>query len=412
MVHVGACLARTETGETVLVDGAIPGELVDAEIAGRRGGVTRARTLVALEPSPDRVSPPCPYVPECGGCDMQHVAYDRQLELKREVLRDCLRRQHVEMPGELPVRGMTDPWRYRWRGEFHVVPGRSGIADAGLGFNRARSWRPIAVDDCLIHHPAITSALPELRDAVRRGATDQLAVLRLTVGAAGGELLVRPRPARALDPVALEAAALATAGGARWVIDATTLRWRGWSFRVGGDTFVQVNQSQMETLYGAALESLGTVTGERVVDAYAGVGVLSVALGDAVGEAGEVICIEANRSAALLGVLNARLNGVEARLRYLAQPVEAALGGVLTAAPVGAVLLDPPRAGCAGTVTALLALAGPARLVYLSCDPATLARDLRILATLGPYEVTRLELVDMFPQTHHIECVAALQRVA
>jgi len=194
MVHGGGCLSRTDDGDHVLVDGAIPGELVDVELTRRRGGAWWARTDVVLEPSPHRVTPPCPYVPECGGCNLQHVAYPQQLELKRGIVEDAMRRQGVELPAAVAVHGMDDPWRYRRRGEFHVVPGRDGMRDAGLGFNRARSWTAIAVDDCLIHDTAITESLELLRTAIARGADDRLGVLHLTAGDGGEELLIRPRP--------------------------------------------------------------------------------------------------------------------------------------------------------------------------------------------------------------------------
>jgi 23S rRNA (uracil1939-C5)-methyltransferase len=414
MVHGGSCLARMEDGAlegepggTVLVDGAIPGELVEALVHGKRGGVWRARVVEVLEPSPDRVVPPCPYVPDCGGCDLQHVAYERQLNLKREVVRDAMRRQGVSLPDELPVHGMTDPWRYRRRGEFHVVPGPAGFADAGLGFNRARSWRPIAVDDCLIHHPTIAASLPALRTLVRRGGRDGLTVLQLTVGGGGRDLLVHARPQAALDPAILDELALEAGDAVAWHTGAVSVQWGGREFRVQPDTFVQVNAEQMEVLYARVLDALGDLEGRRLVDAYAGIGTLGIAL--AAGGA-EVLCIEESRDSARLGLLNARLNGVEERVRYVARPVEQALSAIAGAGAVDAAVLDPPRAGCASSVTGWLALAGPPRLVYVSCDPASLARDLRLLCELGPYRVDRLELVDMFPQTHHVECVATLAR--
>jgi 23S rRNA (uracil1939-C5)-methyltransferase len=414
MVHGGACLARVEggviegeRGDTVLVDGAIPGELVEVRVHGRRGGVWRARVTEVLEPSPDRVTPPCRYVPECGGCDLQHATYPRQLALKREVVLDAMRRQHVAVPEEVPVHGMDDPWRYRRRGEFHVVRGAEGMGDARLGFNRARSWKPIAVDDCLIHHPTITSSLPALCTLVQRGGADDLSVLHLTVGGGGRDLLVCARPAGGVDPAVLDQLALGAGDEVAWHTGAVSVEWRGREFRVEPETFVQVNQAQMEVLYDRVLDALGELEGRHLVDAYAGIGILSTALAAA---GAEVVCVEESHSSARLGLLNARLNGVEERLRYIARPVEQALGGLSTTTAFDAAVLDPPRAGCASTVTGWLALAGPPQIVYVSCDPATLARDLRLLSVLGPYVVERLELVDMFPQTHHVEALASLRR--
>ena len=142
--------------------------------------------------------------------------------------------------------------------------------------------------------------------------------------------------------------------------------------------------------------------------ALAGIVYVLVVLRRVVGA--EVLCIEESHDSARLGLLNARLNGVEARVRYIARPVEQALAALAAAGSVDAAVLDPPRAGCASSVTGWLALAGPPRIVYVSCDPATLARDLRLLSVSGPYTVERMELVDMFPQTHHVEALVLLRR--
>ncbi|TMC48846.1 MAG: class I SAM-dependent RNA methyltransferase [Chloroflexi bacterium] len=407
MVHGGACLAHLDGGETILVDGAIPGELVRARLTHRRGGTWFAAVDEVIEASPHRTAPPCPYVPECGGCQLQHIDYAHQLELKRGIVLDAMRRQSVPVPDHLPMHGMDDPWRYRWRGEFHVIAGTEGMAAAGLGFKRAHSWSTIAVDDCLIHHRAIAGSLPALRQAVRRGGAAGLTALHLTAGEDGSEVLVKPRPARQLDASAVDAAATTLPDGLRWNTDSTTLRWRGNTIRVRAETFIQVNQAQMEVLYGLALGRLGDLRGARVVDAYAGIGMLSLAIAET---AAEVVCIEENRIAARLGMLNAEMNRAAARVRYLAVPVEEGLPVAAAQGRIDAVVIDPPRAGCAGSVVGWLALAGPPRVVYVSCDPATMARDLHILAASGPYAVEELDVVDMFPQTHHVEMVASLRR--
>ena len=406
MVHGGACIARSDDGEVIMVDGAIPGELAEVELKHRRKKLWYAGVVRVLEPSPHRVGAPCAYVPECGGCQLQHVDYAHQLDLKRDIVLDAMRRQHVPLP-EVRVHGMEQPWRYRWRGEFHVVPGAQGMHDAGLGFNRARSWTAIAVDDCLIHHDTIARSLPALRQAVHDGGDDKLTVLHLTVGDDGRELLVRGKPRRALDAHAVDAAARTLPPDLHWNTDSTTLHWRGHMFRVMPESFIQVNQSMVDVLYGLALEALGDVQDARVVDGYAGIGVLSTAIAET---AREVVCIEENPVAVHMGRLNARMNGIEDRLRYVCAPVETALSKVAAEGPVDAVVLDPPRAGCEGGVTGWLALAGPPRVVYVSCDPATLARDLHVLVSSGPYSVDRFELVDMFPQTHHVESVVSLRR--
>lgn len=403
MVHGGVCLARLDDGTSVLVDAAIPGETVEVELQHRKGKLWFGRALDVAVASPHRVAAPCPYYAECGGCQLQHVSYAHQLELKVGVVRDAMRRAQVTIPEDVGIHGLDDPWRYRWRGEFHVVPGAAGVADARLGFNRVRSWRPVAVDDCLIHHPRITAALPALRSLVRGHASAALTALHLTAGEGGDELLLRARPDDAIPAGAVDEQA--READQRWSTSFTTLHWRGHSFRVSPDTFIQVNWRGMETLYAAALRGLGDPRGRRIVDAYAGIGVLACELAS---QGASVVCIESNRDSASLGVLNARMNGCETNVEYIARQVE----DVLPGAAVGAdsVVLDPPRAGCDPRVTGWLALAGPATVVYVSCDPATLARDLRLLTVSGPYTVAAIEVVDMFAQTHHVETVVTLSR--
>lgn len=403
MVHGGVCLARLDDGTPLMLDGAIPNELVEVALHHSKGRLWFADTVAVLEASPHRVAAPCPYYGECGGCQLQHVDAAEQLQLKAGIVHDALRRQQVRLETPLRAHAAGEPWRYRWRGEFHVIRGIEGMADARIGFNRRRSWKPIAIDDCLIHHSRITDALPALRELIRDAATPDLATVHLTVGEDGSELLLRARPPRALDGEAIDDRA--RAGEHRWSTTSTSLRWRGLTFRVSPDTFIQVNWQGMDTLYSLVLAALGDTTGAVLVDAYAGVGVLACVLAQT---ATSVTCIESNREAARLGVLNAHLNGVGEGLRYVASAVEDALAQEAVAAD--AVVLDPPRAGCDGRVTGWLALAGPPLVVYVSCDPATLARDLRLLCVSGPYAVEQLDVVDMFAQTHHIESVAVLRR--
>ncbi len=334
---------------------------------------------------------------------MQHIAYERQFQLKVEAVVEQLGRQGITLtPSQMGLFPALDPWRYRWRGEFHVLRSESG---ARLGFNRARSWTPIAVQDCLIHHRAITEALPELEQiaAAARDAT----VLHLTVGAGGKELLLATKPARALKEADLSLQERALPAGVNWSNSTTSLEWRGHSYRVSPESFIQVNREMMEQLYGCILTQLGDMGGCTVIDAYAGIGVLAVELA---GSGSRVICIEENPAAARMGRLNMELNGVEGEVEFIRASVDDVLSSLLSQHNPDAVLVDPPRAGCSSKVVAALALAGPARIVYVSCDPATLARDLRLLCVSGPYRLSYLAQVDMFPQTWHVECVATLVR--
>jgi len=286
-----------------------------------------------------------------------------------------------------------------------VIPGTESTPPA-LGFNRARSWRPIAVDDCLIHHPRITTALPALRGLLNSSATHALGTLHLTVGEEGQELLIHAKPAKGLAAGALDGG-LDLPDAGRVSTTSTTLRWRGMTFRVTPDAFIQVNWAQMDVLYQCAIDALGDYASLRVVDAYAGIGVLACHL--AAG-AREVVCIESNRGAAQLGVLNARVNDVAERMHFVLSPVEDALPRVGAAEMADMVILDPPRAGCSGRVTGWLALAGPERVVYVSCDPATLARDAEVLVQVKGYRLAAAGVINMFPHTSHVESIALFEK--
>ena len=400
--HRGVCVAHHE-GQPVFVRGGLPGERVVARVSRSRSRHAFAAVEQVLTASPDRVEAPCPYYGTCGGCHWQHAAYPRQLAIKEQVVREALERAGLALEAVAVERvGASDPWRYRWRGEFHRV---GALAGAELGFTARDRYQRIPVADCLIHHPTITTALPALREGVRRSGREALTTLHLTVGGDGAELLVAPRPPGATDPEFATVVGDHLPAPTRLTTEATAIRYRDLQFRVWPEAFLQVNQGQLPHLYEAVVEWLGAAAapGGTVVDAYAGIGILSCRLAQV---APQVLAIESNPVAARLCRLHAELNHLP-NLRVEGGTVEEALPRTRAAA---AVVLDPPRAGCAPAVTGWLALAGPPVVIYISCEPASLARDLHCLVALGPYQLQRLRVVDCFPQTYHVETVALLTR--
>ena len=400
--HGGAAVARDD-GKVWLVNYALPGEVVEAEPRGRQGGVAVAAATRVLEPSPHRVEPPCPYFGACGGCQLQHAAYQHQLELKRQVVEEAWSRAGLRLPPDTAVLGMEDPWRYRIRGEFEAVATPHGWR---FGFHRLRSHSVLPIDSCLIHDQRIERALPAFARAADELQLTGLQNLLLTVEPTGRGLLWRLRfhgrePRWPRDEFAHRVAELLP--DAALLDDAISLEFWNLTFRVRSDTFVQTNYRQMLALYRTALDMLASRPGDRVLDLYAGIGTLSVAMAH---ETAVVTAIEENPRAVQLGRLNARINS--ARVEYLAGKVEAVLRGVRLGQHQ-AVLLDPPRAGCEPEALAELIRLGPERLVYVSCEPSTHARDL-IGLVRGGYRVRRAAIVDMFPQTYHIESVALLER--
>ena len=392
-----------EDGKVWLVNYALPGEVVEAEPRGRQGGVAVARTTRVLERSPHRVDAPCPYFGECGGCQLQHAAYAHQLELKRQVVDEAWSRAGLRLPPDAVVLGMEDPWRYRIRGEFEAVSTPEGWR---FGFHRLRSHSVLAIDSCLIHDERIERALPAFATAANELKLVGLQNLLLTVEPGGQGLLWRLRfhgrePRWPRNDFAHRVGQLLPEVTS--LEEAITLEFWGFTFRVRSDTFVQTNYRQMLVLYRTALDMLDPRPGENVLDLYAGIGTISVAVAQ---NAASVTAVEENPHAVQLGRLNARINS--ARVGYLQGKVEQVLRQVRLGQHQ-AVVLDPPRAGCEPAALAELIRLGPERIVYVSCEPSTHARDLVGLVR-GGYRVRRAAIVDMFPQTYHIESVALLER--
>ena len=395
-------MARDD-GKVWLVNYALPGEVVEAEPRGRQGGVAVAAATRVIEPSPHRVAAPCPYFGACGGCQLQHAAYAHQLELKRQVVEEAWSRAGLRLPPDTAVLGMDDPWRYRIRGEFEALATAGGWR---FGFHRMRSHSVLPIDSCLIHDQRIERALPAFARAANELQLQDLQNLLLTVEPAGPGLLWRMRfrgrePRWPRDGFAHRVAELLPES--TLLDDAMSLEFWDLTFRVRSDTFVQTNFRQMLVLYRTALDMLAAKSDERVLDLYAGIGTLSVAVAR---NAAAVTAIEENPHAVQLGRLNARINS--ARVEYLPGKVEAVLRGIRLGQHQAAIL-DPPRAGCEPAALAELIRLGPERLVYVSCEPSTHARDL-IGLVRGGYRVRRAAIVDMFPQTYHIESVALLER--
>ena len=395
-------MARDD-GKVWLVNYALPGEVVEAEPRGRQGGVAVAAATRVIESSPFRVVPPCPYFGACGGCQLQHASYEHQLELKRQVVEEAWDRAGLRLPPDTAVLGMDDPWRYRIRGEFEAVATAAGWR---FGFHRMRSHSVLPIDSCLIHDLRIEQAQAAFAQAANELQLKELQNLLLTVEPTGRGLLWRLRfhgrePRWPREDFAHRVAELLP--DLVLLDDAISLDFWGLTFRARSDTFVQTNYRQMLVLYRAALDMLMPKAGERILDLYAGIGTISVAVA---GHDVQVTAIEENPHAVQLGRLNARINS--ARVEYLPGKVEKVLKQIRLGRHQ-AVVLDPPRAGCEPEALAELIRLGAERVVYVSCEPSTHARDLVGLVR-GGYRVRRAAIVDMFPQTYHIESVALLER--
>jgi 23S rRNA (uracil1939-C5)-methyltransferase len=403
LAHGGAALARVD-GRVVFVEGAIPGETVEAEVTHRRKDFWRAQATAVLDPAASRIEPPCPYFKAgCGGCQLQYLAYPEQLAQKRQVLHRQLQRAHLDVPlDRIEIRGMEDPWRYRLRGEFHVL--RRGGA-VSLGFYRKHTYQTLPIDACLIHVEAIERALPAFAHAAEDSAAARVTAVQFTWAPGTSDLLWAPYPPGSADPGF-------GARAAGWIPelnvndDSIGMEDAGRHFRVRPEAFVQVNARQRDVLYERAVAFTQLTGGERVIDAYAGIGMLTARLAE---RAAEVIAVEESPYAVRLGELNMQLNDC-GNVRYRRGRVEDILRHVDD--PVDVLVLDPPRAGCGEAAVEAVANVRAERIVYIACDPSTLARDVSRFCTAGRYTLGEVALVDMFPQTYHIEAVVELQRNA
>ena len=383
MGRLGEALAQVD-GKPVYVFGGISGETVVAEVLRERRGYIAAQVVEVIEPSPDRVVAACGYFGACTGCQWQHIRYERQLEMKREIVVDALARVGgLDGVDVGPTVASPEELGYRNHARFTVSRPASGEREGRLGFVHRELRRHVDVEECLIMAPWINSALAALQ-----GHAAETTQLSLRYGINTGSWMLQP---------AFHEAGVPMASGQKHY----TEELLGHTFRVASPSFFQVNTHQAERVATMVIDALALTGTETVVDAYAGVGTFAVLIA---GRAGRVVAVEESASA----MADARVNAEGIANVELRQAKTEDVLMELAEDGIDAVILDPPRAGCApGTLEALVARP-PRRIVYVSCDPETLARDLAVLAA-GPFQIESVVPVDMFPQTHHVECVATLR---
>lgn len=403
VTHGGEAVGRLPSGKACFVPFAIPGERVLVRVTEERKSWARARLLEVLDASPDRVVPPCSYFgqeedggqPRCGGCALQHVSGARQAELKRQVVREQLER--IGRFQDPPVAETVTPatFGYREQARFAVD------AQGRLAFRRHGSHRTLPIDVCLLLSPPTQATREEAGD--RWAGAEEVTVR--TGDDDASALVVTPGPSGVPElPAGRAAVALVGAGGSVDLRGDATLQRTvsGVGYRVSPDSFFQAGGAAAEALVGLVLDAAAVEEGSDVLDLYAGVGLFARALA---GLGARVTAVEANRSAAD----DARANLADLEAEVLNEPAEQAVRRFAEQARwFDTVVLDPPRRGASPRLVADLARLEPRTVAYVSCDPAALARDARILVDAG----LRLDLVtpvDAFAQTASIEAVAVFR---
>ena len=389
----GDGVARLPDGRVVFVAGGVPGDRVALEFVEERKRFVRARIAELIEPGPGRIEAPCPHFGACGGCLWQHVAYEVQLEAKRKAVSDALRRiGGVSVPSDLEIVPSPSPYAYRGRARFVECEG-------GVGYRVRGGAGARAVEACPVLVPSAEAALVERGRRVRDATEPPSRRTRewvVTTGSSGGSIVT---PAGARKKSRVEAG---TPGSVE-------VELAGAMLRVSGDSFVQGNVLLWEALVEAVLAAClgsGAGPGARFVELHAGVGFFTVPLARA-GLFGAAV--ESAPSA--LSDLRENLSraGLTQAVEVVAGRAETRRDLARRFAGADLALVDPPRTGLEKPVREALGEAGPPRLVYLSCDPGTLARDLADL-TSAAFEVTAVRAFDLFPQTPHVETLVTLDR--
>jgi 23S rRNA (uracil1939-C5)-methyltransferase len=422
-VYGGDCLAHVD-GKAVFVPLALPGETVAAHITENKRSFAKAELDQVLSASKDRVPPPCPHFGVCGGCHYQHAAYPAQLVLKQQILRETLTRAGVPFPAEIGHLG-AQPWEYRNRIRLALTSDGDGKIE--LNYRSRRSHDLIAIETCPIAAPILVEVARKVADWL--AANDdpaQISELELfTNHDAAQVLLTLFTESNGLDPAAnlqawlenLHAALPAQAAGLRLQLadgsltpqilaasGKTSLFYTaaGVEYQVDHGAFFQVNRWLVDDFVALVLRDLPA--GQSAWDLYAGVGLFARPLSD---RFAEVTAVES--APASLAALERNLAGTSGRA-VAATTLDFLRRNRENREPrPDLIVVDPPRAGLGDEITALLNAIATPELVYVSCDPTTLARDLRAL-TQERYRIETITLADMFPQTFHLETVVRLRR--
>lgn len=435
LTHDGSGVAKVE-GYPLFIHGALPGEEVEIQVGKTLKNYGFARLLNVLKPSPERVDAPCHVFEQCGGCQLQHLSYEGQLQQKQKQVRDVMDRiaKLPEVPVH-PVKGMQDPWRYRNKSQ---IPFSERNGEVVAGFYRSRSHHIVDTDVCIIQSEEADELMATLKremlihgvdaynERTHRGMLRHLVVRK---GQTTNEIMVvlvtskkkfpqRDAIVEVIKRVLPEVTSImqnVNSEKTNVIFGNETICLYGKSviidtigdiqFEISARSFYQVNPTQTEVLYRQALEYAGLSGNETVIDAYCGIGTISLFLAQ---QANEVYGVEIVPQAIEDAKRNAELNGITNAFFKAGASEDVIPKWYEQGKRFDVLVVDPPRKGCDEKLLQTILKYKPKRVVYVSCNPGTLARDLRILED-GGYRAKEVQPVDMFPQSSHVECVALIE---
>ncbi len=423
--HDGRGVAHVE-GKTVFIDGALPGEQVEYSVYRKRPTYDQAQVSRILRPSAQRVTPRCPHFGVCGGCSMQHLDSTAQTAAKQRVMEDALWHLGRLRPDTIfpAIHGPFWGYRYRARIGVRLVPKKGGVL---VGFHERRSSYIADMRSCEVLPRSISELLPKLRELVGKlSIPDRLPQIEIAVGEGVTVLVFRNLLPLTTDDNA-HLAAFGDAHGVQiWLQpggpdtvqrlhpqDAPSLRYTLPEFDLSLDflpnDFTQVNVAINRLLIRRALHLLDPQPGERIADLFCGLGNFSLPIAR---RGARVVGVEGSETLVGRAGDNARRNGLESACEFhTANLFEASEDSLAALGPLDKILIDPPREGAIAVVKALGATA-PGRIVYVSCNPATLARDAAVLVHEKGYRLKGAGIANMFPQTSHVESIALFERDA
>jgi len=431
----GRGVART-SGFVVFVKGALPGEVARVRVRRVRPGYAEGECLEVLVSSRDRVAPPCRHFGECGGCDLQHLSRRAQAEAKRLQVKALLERlAGLEDPPVRAAEPAGEETQYRFRMDFTWGTGPGGRPSLGL-HHADRAAEILPIETCLL----MPEPVNQIRTLFARRAADSgfspwdarrrkglMRRLGIQMARATGEILITLETGRG-DPPALQELARAAARAFPRIVGVVRREFdrgdrlagvsilygrdhlfenvEGDRFKIPAGAFFQPNATAWAQLREVVAREMETGPGDSVLELYCGVGFFTLPLAR---RSRQIVALDCSREAVVAARDNAALGGV-ANARFLCRDAADALPALLEENRFDVVLVDPPRTGLPPAATLALARAAVPRLLYVSCDPGTLARDSKVLSRGGRWCLRSVVTLDLFPQTHHVECVARLER--